>query len=79
MRNWRRLPRTSTGIRVTRSIQPRVAAWIEADRANPPFPGWSRSLSRLASYFGTEFAFYFAWLAFYSRWLVLPAIGGLAV
>lgn len=34
-------------------------------------------LDRIAAYFGETIAFYFAWLEFYTRWLVLPAIIGI--
>ena len=36
----------------------------------------SQPLDRIAAYFGEHVAFYFAWLEFYTRWLVLPAVGG---
>lgn len=37
----------------------------------------TQPLDRIAAYFGEHVAFYFAWLEFYTRWLVLPALGGL--
>lgn len=33
-------------------------------------------LDRIASYFGERVAFYFAWLEFYTRWLIVPAVLG---
>jgi len=37
----------------------------------------SQPLDRIAAYFGETVAFYFAWLEFYTQWLVPPAIAGL--
>eukprot|EP00742_Colponemidia_sp_Colp-10_P009234 GILJ01010054.1.p1 GENE.GILJ01010054.1~~GILJ01010054.1.p1 ORF type:complete len:1338 (-),score=194.37 GILJ01010054.1:108-3893(-) len=34
-------------------------------------------IDQIASYFGTKVAFYFAWLDFYLKWLVAPALAGL--
>ena len=36
----------------------------------------SQPLDRIAAYFGEMVGFYFAWLEFYTHWLVLPAIAG---
>lgn len=33
----------------------------------------------IASYYGEKMGFYFAWLIFYTSWLLLPAIPGLAL
>lgn len=38
-----------------------------------------RSAAELQGYMGPSFGFYFAWLAFYTRWLVLPALVGIGV
>ncbi len=38
-----------------------------------------RSAAELQGYLGASFGFYFAWLAFYTRWLILPALVGIAV
>jgi hypothetical protein len=34
-------------------------------------------LDRIAAYFGETIAFYFAWLEFYTHWLVLPSLVGI--
>ena len=36
----------------------------------------TQPLDRIASYFGESIAFYFAWLEFYTNWLVFPAVIG---
>lgn len=36
----------------------------------------SQPLDRIASYFGESIAFYFAWLEFYTQWLLPPAVVG---
>ena len=36
----------------------------------------SQPLDRIAAYFGEHVAFYFAWLEFYTRWLLIPAAAG---
>ncbi|CAE7508836.1 ano10, partial [Symbiodinium sp. KB8] len=36
-------------------------------------------LDRIAAYFGETVAFYFAWLEFYTQWLVFPALVGAAL
>jgi hypothetical protein len=36
----------------------------------------SQPLDRIAAYFGETTAFYFGWLEFYTRWLLLPAVAG---
>ena len=36
----------------------------------------AQPLDRIASYFGEGIAFYFAWLEFYTQWLIIPAICG---
>ncbi|KAA0152414.1 hypothetical protein FNF29_03980 [Cafeteria roenbergensis] len=41
--------------------------------------GTSRPLDRIAAYFGETVAFYFAWLEFYTQWLVFPALVGAAL
>ena len=39
----------------------------------------TQPLDSIAEYYGESVAFYFAYMAFYTRWLVLPAILGLVV
>ena len=36
----------------------------------------SQPLDRIAAYYGETVAFYFAWLEFYTQWLVAPAVAG---
>ncbi len=36
-------------------------------------------LHYIANYYGEKMGFYFAWLIFYTSWLLLPAIPGLAL
>jgi hypothetical protein len=36
-------------------------------------------LSSIKNYFGEKMAFHFVWMAFYTVWLVIPAIGGLMI
>lgn len=36
----------------------------------------TQPLDRIASYFGESIAFYFAWLEFYTNWLLFPAVIG---
>lgn len=38
---------------------------------------FTQPLDRIAAYFGETVAFYFAWLQFYTQWLVPPAAAGL--
>ncbi len=38
--------------------------------------GFSQPLELVAEYFGESIAFYFAWMSFYTRWLVLPSAVG---
>ncbi len=44
---------------------------------------WSNLLSQpldsIAEYYGESVAFYFAYMSFYTRWLVFPAMLGLVV
>jgi len=42
-------------------------------------PGSLGSLDKTAEYFGTEFAFYLAWLAHYTQWLMFPAVLGIGL
>ena len=37
----------------------------------------SQPLDAIAEYFGENVAFYFAWVQFYTKWLILPSIAGL--
>ena len=37
----------------------------------------AQPLDAIAEYFGEDVAFYFAWLAFYTNWLVAPALLGI--
>lgn len=39
----------------------------------------NQPLDQIAEYYGESVAFYFAWVAFFSRWLFLPSILGLIV
>ncbi len=39
--------------------------------------GFSQPLELVAEYFGESIAFYFAWMSFYTRWLVFPSIVGI--
>ncbi len=39
--------------------------------------GFSQPLELVAEYFGESIAFYFAWMSFYTRWLLLPSTVGL--
>ncbi|KAA0176795.1 hypothetical protein FNF27_01617 [Cafeteria roenbergensis] len=39
----------------------------------------TQPLDRIAAYFGETVAFYFAWLEFYTQWLVFPALVGAAL
>jgi hypothetical protein len=39
----------------------------------------SQPLDSIAEYYGEDVAFYFAWVSFFSRWLVLPSILGFIV
>jgi hypothetical protein len=36
-------------------------------------------LSSIKNYFGEKIAFYYAWMTYYTVWLIFPAIGGLAI
>ncbi|PRP82580.1 hypothetical protein PROFUN_04885 [Planoprotostelium fungivorum] len=49
------------------------AVWEEVSQR----PNSSRTLRLVSQYFGTETAFYFGWISFYSTWLIVPAILGL--
>ena len=46
--------------------------WIE-------HPGRDDNCIRLAEYFGSEYAFYGAWIDFYTSWLFVPAVLGLVL
>jgi len=39
-------------------------------------PSKLRALDKVAEYYGTELAFYFAWLAHYTTWMAPPAVAG---
>lgn len=39
----------------------------------------SQPLDSIAEYYGEDVAFYFAWMSFFSRWLVLPSLLGIIV
>ncbi|KAA0171600.1 hypothetical protein FNF28_00533 [Cafeteria roenbergensis] len=54
------------------------AALAELDRIGPA-PADDTPLDRIAAYFGETVAFYFAWLEFYTQWLVFPALVGAAL
>jgi len=36
-------------------------------------------VSSIKNYFGEKVGFYFAWMTHYTAWLLIPAIGGLAI
>ena len=36
-------------------------------------------LSSIKNYFGEKVGFYYAWMSYYTAWLSIPAIGGLAI
>ena len=36
-------------------------------------------LDRIAAYYGETMAFYFAWLEFYTQWLIVPALAGMGL
>ncbi len=36
-------------------------------------------LTAIKNYFGENMAFHFVWMSFYTAWLIIPAIGGLAI
>ena len=38
----------------------------------------SQPLMLISSYFGETVAFYFAWMGFYTKWLIAPSIAGIA-
>lgn len=42
-------------------------------------PTSSRTLRDLSQYFGTEYAFYFGWIAYYTEWLIVPAVAGIVL
>eukprot|EP00505_MAST-04D_sp_SCG-Rhode-Island_P002053 Stramenopile-MAST_4_protein_2053 len=39
----------------------------------------NQPLDAIAEYFGENVAFYFAWLQFYTKWLIIPALAGLGL
>ena len=58
-------------IRITRVLQYFDWFW------NISFFGvLSQPLDAIAEYFGENVAFYFAWVQFYTKWLILPSIAG---
>lgn len=40
---------------------------------------YMQPLHFIARYYGEKMGFYFAWLLFYTSWLVIPSIPGLAL
>mmetsp|Transcript_1511 Transcript_1511/g.2180 ORF Transcript_1511/g.2180 Transcript_1511/m.2180 type:complete len:752 (+) Transcript_1511:51-2306(+) len=42
-------------------------------------PGSQKCLDKAAGYFGTELAFYFAYLSHYTTWMIVPAVLGVAL
>eukprot|EP00163_Fabomonas_tropica_P023978 TRINITY_DN4151_c1_g1_i7.p1 TRINITY_DN4151_c1_g1~~TRINITY_DN4151_c1_g1_i7.p1 ORF type:complete len:860 (-),score=163.98 TRINITY_DN4151_c1_g1_i7:135-2714(-) len=48
-----------------------LEAWAKNWRKQP--------LTKIRNYFGGQVAFYFAWLGFYTTWLIVPSVLGLAL
>lgn len=40
---------------------------------------YMQPLNFIANYYGEKMGFYYAWLMFYTSWLMVPAIPGLAL
>jgi hypothetical protein len=40
---------------------------------------YMQPLNFIANYYGEKMGFYFAWLMFYTSWLLIPAIPGIAL
>ncbi|XP_075241545.1 anoctamin-8-like isoform X3 [Convolutriloba macropyga] len=49
-----------------------VDKWIHISK-------WKQPIDSIKEYFGTEIAFYFAWLGYYTWWLSIPAVIGFIV
>lgn len=51
-------------------LQHLIAVWLHNASIQQP-------LDHIKEYFGTEIAFYFAWLGYYTYWLIVPTVLGL--
>ena len=51
-------------------LQHLIAVWVHNASIKQP-------LDLIREYFGTEIAFYFAWLGYYTYWLIAPTVLGL--
>ena len=40
---------------------------------------YMQPLNFIANYYGEKMAFYYAWLTFYTTWLIIPAVPGVAL
>eukprot|EP00923_Selenidium_pygospionis_P044571 GHVN01077047.1.p1 GENE.GHVN01077047.1~~GHVN01077047.1.p1 ORF type:complete len:661 (-),score=52.42 GHVN01077047.1:881-2863(-) len=49
--------------------------WVKASRLWT----WEQPLNMIRDYYGEEWAFYFAWLGYYTKWLFAPGIVGLLI